>query len=605
MPHKSTQSDFRRAAEAPRLPTGTVRFILFCLSRFKAWLTLMLIFEAGQAAGNILVPYAIKAIMDGVSLHASSGNVLESLKAPLIMLAALNIGEILFSRASGAVLITIGPRLRQSTTRSMYGYLQYHSARYFGEHFAGALAHRISETAMSVNHTVWAVLCDFWPIAVTFTVSIALLLGVNKGLCAFAAGWVLCYVGISFWLATRCQPYAQSYAATRSMVNGKIVDAVTNMLNAKLFARLGFERDYLEDYLETEVKAGRRTFWFMERIRWFQFIAAAALKVGTIYYALTLWDAGMISAGDFTMSAGLALLIIGDARNLSRRFLEFFEYVGNVANGVDTLVKPHEIIDVQGAKPLPVTQGRIEFRNLHFGYNPGNPVFSGLNVVIEPGQRVGLVGFSGSGKSTFVALILRNYEPQNGAIYIDGADIATATQDSLHRQVSLIPQDPTLFHRTLKENIRYGRIEADNEQIIAAAKLAHADEFIQAMPEQYNALVGERGVKLSGGQRQRIAIARVMLKDAPILILDEATSSLDSVTEKAIQENLDRVMGRKTVIAVAHRLSTIAHLDRILVFDQGRIVEDGTHENLLALKGYYFRLWSMQAGGFLPDHNID
>ncbi|MGR9037560.1 MAG: ABC transporter transmembrane domain-containing protein, partial [Gammaproteobacteria bacterium] len=435
------RSDFRRAAEAPRLPADTVRFILFCLSPFKVWLTLMLIFETGQAAGNILVPYAIKAIMDGVSLQSSSGNVLETLKAPLIMLAALNIGEILFSRASGAVLITIGPRLRQNTSRLMYAYLQYHSPRYFGEHFAGALAHRISETAMSVNHTVWAVFCDFWPIAVTFSVSILLLLGVNQGLCAFVAGWVFCYVVISFWLATRCQPYAQSYAATRSMVNGKIVDAVTNMLNAKLFARLGFERDYLEGYLETEVKAGRRTFWFMERIRWFQFIAAAALKVGTIYYALTLWDAGLISAGDFTMSAGLALLIIGDARNLTRRFLEFFEYVGNVANGIDTIVKPHEIIDAPDAKPLKVTRGRIEFRNVHFGYDSKNPVFSGLSVMIEPGQRVGLVGFSGSGKSTFVGLILRNYEPQNGAVYIDGADIAGVTQDSLHRQISLIPQD--------------------------------------------------------------------------------------------------------------------------------------------------------------------
>jgi len=320
-----------------------------------------------------------------------------------------------------------------------------------------------------------------------------------------------------------------------------------------------------------------------------------------VYYALTLWDGGLIGVGDFTMSIGLALLIINDARNLTRRFLEFFEYVGNVANGVETIVQPHEIVDVPGALPLEISRGRIEFRDVRFGYEPGQPVFDGLNVVIEPGQRVGLVGFSGSGKSTFVSLMLRNYQPQSGRILIDGMDIQQVLLDSLHEQVSLIPQDPSLFHRSLKENIGYGRLAADDAAIEVAARMAHADEFIKAMPEGYDALVGERGVKLSGGQRQRIAIARVMLKDAPILILDEATSSLDSVTELAIQENLDRAMGCKTVIAIAHRLSTIAHLDRILVFDRGRIVEDGGHDQLLAQQGVYYRLWTMQAGGFLPE----
>ncbi len=592
--------DFQRAGAAPDLPVGTVKFILYCMTRFRGLMILMMILESGQAASNILVPYAVKAIMDGVA-HATGGPVLETLKGPLLFLAGLALAEILFSRASGAVLIIMGPRLRQRTTQNLYAYLQYHSVRYFGNHFAGGLAHRISETAMSVNHTVWSVLCDFWPIAITFGVSITLLLGVHQGLGLFVAGWVLFYVASSFWLANRCQPYAQNYAATRSLVNGKIVDAVTNILNAKLFARLDYERQYLDGFLETEVKNGRSTFWYMERVRWFQFIAAAALKLGTVYYALTLWDAGLIGVGDFTMSIGLALLIISDARNLTRRFLEFFEYVGNVANGVETIVRPHEIVDAANAEPLCISKGRIEFQNVKFGYNPQQPVLDNLNVVIEPGQRVGLVGFSGSGKSTFVGLILRNFQPQGGRILIDGIDIAAVTQDSLHEQISLIPQDPSLFHRSLRENIGYGRLNADPAEIAFAARLAHVDEFIQDMPEGYDALVGERGVKLSGGQRQRIAIARVMLKDAPVLILDEATSSLDSLTEKTIQENLDRAMGCKTVIAIAHRLSTIAHLDRILVFDKGRIVEDGTHDGLLRRQGYYQQLWAMQAGGFLPE----
>ncbi|MGX2041562.1 ABC transporter ATP-binding protein [Methylocaldum sp. MU1018] len=598
----STRFAFKRTADAPALPDTGFRFIMHCMAGFRGWLLLMLILEAGQAVSNILVPYAIGQIIDGVT--EASGDpapLAERLKTPLMLFAALNIAEILFSRASGACLIAVGPRLRQRTTQMLYAYLQHHSVRYFSGYFAGALAHRITETAMSVNHTVWAVLFDFWPIGIVFAVSVALLLRAHADLGWFVAVWVLIYVGVSFWLARRCRPYAQAYAETRSQVNGKIVDSVTNILNVKLFARLRHERDYLDRYLETEVKAGRRTFWYMERVRWFQFISAAALKIGTIYFALTLWERGLIGIGDFAMSAGLALLIIGDARNLSRRFLEFFEYVGNVANGVATIVKPHDIVDAPKARPLRVTHGRIEFRDVRFGYASGQRVFDGLNVVIEPGQRVGLVGFSGSGKSSFVGLILRYYEPQGGRILIDGTDIAHVTQASLHEQVSLIPQDPSLFHRSLRDNIRYGRLDAEDVDIAAAARMAHAHDFIDAMQDGYESLVGERGVKLSGGQRQRIAIARVMIKDAPILILDEATSSLDSITEKAIQDSLDRLMGRKTVIVVAHRLSTIAHLDRILVFNRGRIVEDGNHRELLAAKDFYHKLWAMQAGGFLPD----
>lgn len=605
MPNSTRDQEIRRATEAPPLPARPWRFVLFCLQPFGWLLLLMLLLETGQAAGSILVPYAIKALMDAVAAQTLPvGDWLEMFKQPLLVLVGLNVAEIVSSRASGAVLIMMGPRLRQRTTRLLFAYLQYHAPRYFGNHFAGALAHRISETAMSVNHTTWAVICDFWPIAVTFSVSVALLLQEHQGLGLFVAGWVAGYVLISYWLATRCQPYAQEFAATRSMVNGKIVDAVTNILNAKLFARLHHERDYLDGFLATELKSARRTFWYMERVRWFQFSAAAVLKIGTIGYALQLWQAGAISVGAFAMSTGLALLVIGDARNLSRRFLEFFEYVGNVANGVETIVKSHEIVDSADAKPLKIGRGRIEFRNVDFCYEPGRPVFQGLNLTIESGQRVGLVGFSGSGKSTFVNLILRHFEPQKGQILIDGQDILQATQDSLHEQVSLIPQDPSLFHRSLRENIGYGRLDASMAEIAEAARLAHADAFIDAMPQGYESLVGERGVKLSGGQRQRIAIARVMLKDAPILILDEATSSLDSVTEKTIQENLDRVMGRKTVIAIAHRLSTIAHLDRILVFDQGRIVEDGSHQELLDKQGCYYRLWTMQAGGFLPEEVV-
>jgi ATP-binding cassette, subfamily B, bacterial len=336
-------------------------------------------------------------------------------------------------------------------------------------------------------------------------------------------------------------------------------------------------------------------------VRWFQYSAAAVLKIGVLYYAMLLWGRGEISVAEFVVASTTTLLIINEARNLSRRFLEFFEYLGNVANGVHTIIRPHEVVDVPGAVRTTIERGRIEFRDVSFAYTPEQPIFQHLSVTIPAGQRVGLVGFSGSGKSTFVSLILRLYDPQSGRILIDGQDIGTMAQDSLHSQLSLIPQDPNLFHRSLLENIRYGRLEASDEEVVDAARKAHAHEFIQKIKDQYASLVGERGVKLSGGQRQRIAIARVVVKNAPILILDEATSSLDSITEQAIQETLDDVMQGKTVIVVAHRLSTIAHLDRILVFDQGRIVEDGTHDELIALGGSYHQLWSRQAGGFVLD----
>jgi ATP-binding cassette subfamily B protein len=484
--------------------------------------------------------------------------------------------------------------------RSLYAYLQQHSHRYLSSSFAGALAHRIAETSLGVTQTMQMMITEFMPVIIVYIVSTILLYRAYPPLAAVVGIWAVLFISISFWLATRCRIYSRKAAAARSETTGIIVDSVTNLTSSRLFARLGFERRYLNDQLKRELREVRKSNWYSERIRWFQFISAAILKIGTLYYSLSLWSQGKIAAADFVVATSLSLLIISEARNLSKRFLEFFEHIGNVANGVHTIIQPHEIIDRDNAINHAITKGSIEFRQVYFSYSSEKTVFTNLSVTIQPGERVGLVGFSGSGKSTFVNLILRLFDPQSGQILIDGVDIKDMTQEALHSQISLIPQDPSLFHRTLLENILYGRLEASEAELIEAARKAYADDFIAQMKEGYDSLVGERGVKLSGGQRQRIAIARVILKDAPILILDEATSSLDSITEKAIQDTLDSAMNGKTVIVVAHRLSTIAHLDRILVFDRGRIIEDGTHSNLLAKGGAYHRLWQMQAGGFLP-----
>ncbi|MCC5621000.1 ABC transporter ATP-binding protein [Nostoc sp. CHAB 5715] len=602
MKKKSRKSrSFQRAADAPALPATPFRFICYFVNQFRWWYVALVILEIIHATCGIMLPYAIGEIIRSVTRSPdNSKSIFDAVSQPLMLFTALSVGEVVFGRSAGLLQTILHPIHRQHIVRSLYAYLQHHSHRYLSSSFAGALAHRISETSLGVTQTMQMLITEFMPVIIVYIVSVILLYRAYPPLAAFVGAWAVLFISISFWLATRCRIYSRKAASARSETTGNIVDAVTNLTSSRLFARLGFERRYLNEQLRHELKEVRKSNWYSERIRWFQFISAAVLKIGTLYYSLSLWSQGTIAAADFVVATSLSLLIISEARNLSRRFLEFFEHIGNIANGVFTIIQPHEIIDRDSAIAHSITQGQIEFRQVNFSYSLEKKVFDNLSITIQPGQRVGLVGFSGSGKSTFVNLILRLFDPQSGEILIDGVNIQDMTQDALHSQISLIPQDPSLFHRTLIENIRYGRIDATDEEAIEAARQAYAHDFIAQIKDGYDSLVGERGVKLSGGQRQRIAIARVILKNAPILILDEATSSLDSITEKAIQETLDSVMDRKTVIVVAHRLSTIAHLDRILVFDQGHIVEDDTHAQLLARRGAYYRLWKMQAGGFLP-----
>jgi ATP-binding cassette, subfamily B, bacterial len=572
-------------------------FSTYFIARLRGWYLLILLLQVGASASGIAVPYAIGDVIRAVS----AGNGVAVLTKPLLLFAGLGLVEVLCLRAAGGAQLYLSPLLTKQVTSELFAYAQHHSQRYFGDRFAGALAHRIAETATGVAQALWAALFDFLPIAVKLTVAIALLALADVRLAAFVALWAVIFISVSYWLARRCRPFTQQHAAARSTTTGHVVDAVTNIASIRLFARGSDEQQRLDEVLDSETCAAHRSHRYMERIRWFQHLSSLALKLGALGGALWLWRLGVIDAGTFVMTISMALLIIAEGATLARRMLEFFEYVGNIENGVSTLVRPHEVVDAPEARALAVRRGAIEFRGVSFHYHGGARVFERLNVSIPAGQRVGLVGYSGSGKSTFVNLILRQYDPQVGAILVDGIDLRRMTLDSLREQIGLIPQEPGLFHRTLAENIRYGRLEADEEEVQRAAREANAHEFIVEMKDGYRALVGERGVKLSGGQRQRIAIARVLLKNAPILIMDEATSSLDSVTERAIQRSLDAAMAGKTVIVVAHRLSTIAHLDRILVFDGGRIVEDGNHAVLLAQRGLYHRLWSQQVDGFLPE----
>jgi len=564
----------------------------------------MLLGETGNAACGILLPYALGRIITHVTRsQAPPSTILTTLAGPIVLFALLCLGELVCGRISSAVQLRVAPRQRQYVARSLFHHLHRHSHRYLTENFAGSLAHRISETSYGVNQVIFAIVTEFWPIAIILIVSNGLLLAAQGWLGLFTSLWSAAFVFASLQLSRRTLPLAAAASTARSQTIGGIVDSVSNHATVRLFAAQGHEQERLVQAHAGELQTVLRANRAMERVRLLQFAASAILKAGVVAASVWLWSRGKLGVGQFVMAVSLSLLIISEARNISRRFLEFFEALGNVGSGVRAILQPHEIQDPPSALPLRPSQGGIEFRSVSFAYVDGSEVFRNLSVKIPGGQKVGLVGLSGSGKSTFVSLLLRLYDPQSGQICIDGQDLRSLTQDSIHSQIGLIPQDPTLFHRSLRENIRYGRPQATQEELDAATQQARASEFLRDIPGGLDAEVGERGVKLSGGQRQRIAIARVVLKNPPLLVLDEATSSLDSLTERAIQDALDEVMDGKTVIVIAHRLSTVAHLDRILVFDRGAIIEDGSHQELLQNRGAYFRLWSQQIGGRLPEES--
>jgi ATP-binding cassette subfamily B protein len=372
------------------------------------------------------------------------------------------------------------------------------------------------------------------------------------------------------------------------------------MLNVKLFARRPFEARYLASFQDDEIAKAKKAMWQIEIMRIGLGLNGLLLIFGMLFTLLYGWERQWVTLGDFTQVMMQAVWLLGWMWYITFQLTTFIRERGTVANALILIQQSHGLTDQSQAAPLNITRGEIQFDEVRFAYQKNRNVFNRLDLTIPGGQKIGLVGYSGAGKSTFVNLILRFYDIKSGRILIDRQNIAEVTQDSLRSQIAMIPQEPSLFHRSLMENIRYGRLGASDEEVIQASKLAHCHEFIEKLDEGYSALVGERGIKLSGGQRQRIAIARAMLKNAPILILDEATSSLDSVTEKLIQESLHLLMQGRTTIVVAHRLSTLSDLDRIIVFDKGMIVEDGTQEQLLNMNGHFAKLWAMQTEGFLP-----
>lgn len=557
-----------------------------------ASITTSLYYGITQSLNPYLIKIVIDALNDGAPMmivYVFTG----------LYLAALSSQAANF-RLAEWIHLQLFPSLRMNITSLMYDYLRQHSHRFFQSHFGGGLANKISD----MNNGLISLLriCDE-AIGVFFGVFVGLgfMYAVNPIFAAILLIWVVGFTGISYLFSKKIQDLSQHFSETKTTLVGHMVDAITNMINVWLFARHQFEKEHLDKELQTTVIADRKMQWQVIKLSIAQDVLIIVLIIAMFVGLLVLYQHNKVTLGDFTFILMLSISINQGMWWIARQMVQLAEELGKCRQALTILQVPHELVELPGAKPLIVSKAQIDFENVKFHHKGNSALFENLSLTIRPGEKVGLVGYSGSGKTTFTYIILRFFDVTKGRVLIDGQDIMHVTLDSLRSNIAMIPQDTVLFHRTLMDNIRYGRVEATDEEVIAASIQAECHDFITAMPEGYQALVGERGIKLSGGQRQRIAIARAILKDAPILILDEATSALDSVTEKKIQKTLYKLMAGRTTLVIAHRLSTLYKMDRILVFDKGKVIESGNHTDLINQKGHYANMWDLQAGGFLPE----
>ena len=481
------------------------------------------------------------------------------------------------------------------------------SLGFYQDEFAGRVSAKVMQTALALRDVVMTVADMVVYVLVYFITSGVILVALDGWLLLPFIGWIAGFALVMRLLIPKLGRTAAAQADARSLMTGRITDAYSNITTVKLFSHGAREAAYAKQSMEEFMVTVHAQMRLATLLHTCSFIVNTSLTLSTAALGIWLWHQGQVGVGAVATATAMALRVNGLSQYIMWESARLFENIGTVSDGMGTLSKPHTILDKPQALPLKVAQGEIKFEHVDFSYEAGKPLLNGFNLTIRPGEKVGLIGRSGAGKSTIVNLLLRFYEPQSGTISIDGQNIGDVTQESLRAQIGLVTQDTSLLHRSVRDNIVYGRPDATEAEMISAADRAEASGFIPNLSDAkgrrgYDAHVGERGVKLSGGQRQRIAIARVMLKDAPILLLDEATSALDSEVEAAIQESLDKMMDGKTVIAIAHRLSTIAAMDRLIVLDKGRIIEEGSHAELLEKQGLYAKLWAHQSGGFLSEH---
>jgi len=590
-------------------PKSFFSFLWVSTNGARAYIAVMTFFTALIGIFEAMLFAMLGKIVDWLAT-ASPATLLTDHRTSLLILGAILVASPLLvalqAMAKHQTLMGNFPmRLRWNFHRMMLG----QSMHFYQDEFAGRVATKVMQTALAVRD-VWMILADIMVFVLIYFITMVAVVGsFNLLMLLPFFGWLTLYICALIYFVPRLGDIAQKQADARSLMTGRVTDAYTNIATVKLFSHANRESSY--------VKSAMQEFMATVYVQWrlissFEIVnqmMSVFLIGSTAGVALWLWTQNQIGVGAVAAATAMALRLNGISHWVMWEFAALFEHIGTVRDGMTTLAKPHTVVDAANAKPLVVTKGEVTFDHVHFSYgsqDSAKRVIENLSFTIKPGEKIGLVGRSGAGKSTVVNLLLRFYDTEAGRILIDGQDIKQVTQDSLRAQVGMVTQDTSLLHRSVRDNILYGRPDATDTDMIHAAERAEADAFIQHLADAknrraYDAHVGERGVKLSGGQRQRIAIARVMLKDAPILLLDEATSALDSEVEAAIQESLYRLMEGKTVVAIAHRLSTIAAMDRLIVMDKGQIVEEGSHKTLLSMNGLYARLWAHQSGGFLGE----
>ncbi|HHE9478887.1 TPA: ABC transporter ATP-binding protein [Haemophilus influenzae 10810] len=585
---------------------GLFRFIWSSITGMKGWILLLAILTVGTGVMEAVLFQFMGTLVDWLGTFTPE-RLWQEKGHLLIGMAALSLISIVWGFLASTVhlqtLQGVFPmRLRWNFHRLMLG----QSLSFYQDEFAGRVSAKVMQTALAVRDTVLTLADMFVYVIVYFITSGLVLAALDSWFLLPFIAWITIFIFILRTLIPKLSKTAQRQADARSLMTGRITDAYSNIATVKLFSHGSREATYakrsMQDFMVT-VHAQMRLATSLNSLT---YATNILLTLSTAILGIILWKNGQVGVGAIATATAMALRVNGLSSRLMWESARLFENIGTVNDGMNTLTKPHTIVDKPQALPLQVKQGEIKFNNITFAYDPTKPLLNHFNLTIKPGEKVGLIGRSGAGKSTIVNLLLRFYEAQQGEITIDGQNVLNVQQESLRRQIGLVTQDTSLLHRSVRDNIIYGRPNSTDEEMVLAAERAEAADFIPFLTDAqgrkgYDAHVGERRVKLSGGQRQRIAIARVMLKDAPILLLDEATSALDSEVEVAIQESLDKMMENKTVIAIAHRLSTIAAMDRLIVLDKGQIVEQGTHAELLELNGLYAKLWNHQSGGFLNE----
>ncbi len=583
----------------PKLPmtrfqARPLAFLMHYVMRHRAGHAVILAAVLLAVFCSVFTQYGLKALIDVVSQGRDAPDVVRKSWTAFGALCALIAADNFLWRIAGFTVARVFVRVTGDVRSDLFLHLAGHAPGYFSERLPGTMASRITATSNAIFQTESTGTWNVIPPVVAVLMAIVLIGSVNLWMAVVLAAVSLAMAAVVFWLAERGTPIHRNFATHAAGVDGELVDIISNMHVVRAFGATFREHGRIDERLGGEMAARRSSLYYLEKLRLLHAVMTALITAGLLAWGVVMWQNGQATAGDMVLICSLGFTILHGTRDLAVSLVDLTQQVARLEEAISSLLTPHELPDAPTAQALPQGPGRVTFDAVRFGYPGRPPVLDGLELVIEPGQRVGLVGASGAGKSTVIALLQRFYDVQAGHVRIDGEDIRDITQESLRGLIAVVPQDVSLFHRTIMDNLRYARPDAPDQDVLRAAEIARCRDFIEALPEGFDTMVGDRGVKLSGGQRQRLAIARALLKDAPILLLDEATSALDSESEAAIQQALDVLMKGRTVIAIAHRLSTLKNFDRIVVMSAGRVIDDGPPDALAARPGPYRDLLDKQ-----------